>query len=240
MSKKTTKRYNFLYGQSYLLNLGIEFKFLDELESLFIVKSEKLGFLLRKKYRLQADGITDITEKIGFLFLAIDYIKRLEGKDQVRLIKYHFYNFVYDCKACLDSIAVVLNHQLKLGFKGGERDFRHWKFREALKTSSRFFKDFSKRFGKWCDNIVEYRDRIIHQVGVPVFQVGAGHPNETWKPSLPQCIPRQPISVYDISSGMKPDPIEIVSFCEKSIKKTMEIAGITMSEIYSNITEQRS
>ena len=234
MCAQTKKTYNFLYGQSYLLNLGIELKFLDELESLFIVKKEK-RIQFRRDYRVQTQCVMDISEKIGFLYLALDYIKQLEGKGgyNFRLIKYHFYNFVYDCKACLDSIAVLLNHQLNLGFKGGKRDFREGKFRRALERKSTFFKDFSSKFGSWCDAVIEYRDRIIHQIGVPVFQAAAGHPDEAWKPSLPHCIPKKAISSIDIYivSGKKLEYVEIVSFCEDSVKKIMDIAEMAFSEV---------
>lgn len=234
MDEHRQKAYNVLYGESYLLNLGIEFKFLDKLENLFVIKKER-SFLFRKDYAVQAQCIIDISEKIGFLHLALDYIRQLEGKQySTRLTKYHFYNFVYDCKACLDSIAVLLNHQLRLGFRGGKRDFRFDNFRRKLEKG-KFFQDFSSRFGHWCDEIIEYRKRIIHQIGVPVFQVGAGHPDETWKPSLPLCIPKEAISSIDIALGKKFEPIQITTFCQDSIKKIMDIAEITLREIHENI-----
>jgi hypothetical protein len=228
--------YNFLYGESYLLNLGTKLKFLDELESLFIVKKEK-QVLVRRNYRIQTQCVTDISEKIGFLYLALDYIKQLEGKGgySSRLIKYHFYNFVYGCKACLDSIAVLLNQQLNLGFKGGDRDLRRKNFRLALETKSTFFKDFSSKFGSWCDAVVAYRDRIIHQIGVPVFQATAGHPDEAWKPSLPHCIPKRAISYVDFLSDIKVEYVEIVTFCQDSVKNIMSIAENALAEIYDNI-----
>jgi len=238
MCAQTKKPYNFLYGQSYLLNLGIELKFLDELESVFIVKREK-QIDVRRDYRVQTLGVMDISEKIGFLYLALDYIKQLEGKGgyNFKLIKYHFYNFVYDCKACLDSIAVLLNHQLNLGFKGGKRDFRKTKFRRALETKSKFLKDFSNKFGGWCDAVIEYRDRIIHQIGVPVFQAGAGDPEKLWKPSLPHCIPKEAISAIEFlpRAHKKLEYVEIVIFCEDSIKKIMDVAEMALSEVYDNV-----
>jgi len=235
MCAQIKKPSNFLYGQSFLPNLGIELKFLDEFESFFIIKKEK-GIQVKREYSVQTQCVIDISEKIGFLYLALDYIKQLEGKGgQVKLIKYHFYNFVYYCKACLDSIAVLLNHQLNLGFKGGERDFRKVKFRQALETKSTFFKDFSSKFGSWCDAIIEYRKRIIHQIGVPVWTEAAGHPDEAWKPSLPQCIPKRAVSLIDLISREKCEGVEIIFFCQDNIKKIMDTAEMAFSEIYENI-----
>ena len=247
MCPQTKKPYNLLYGQSYLQKLGIELKFLDELESLFIIKEALPRFRVRSNYRVQTQCVIDISEKIGFLYLALDYIKQLEGEGKRynwRLIKYHFYNFVYDCKACLDSIAVLLNHQLNLGFKGGNRDFRKTEFRRALEKKSTFFKDFSSKFSSWCDGIIEYRDRIIHQIGVGVFQVPEVYPHAVWNErataSLPYCIDKKAISFIermsmDFSEIAKVGHVEIVTFCEEAVKNTMDIAEMALSEIYNNI-----
>ena len=242
-----TEKPSLLYGQSYLHNLGIELKFLDELESLFIIKKALPRIQVRRDYRVQTQCVIDISEKIGFLYLALDYIKQLEGRGERynwRLIKYHFYNFVYDCKACLDSIAVLLNHQLNLGFKGGKRDFREGKFRGALETKSKFFKDFSSKFGSWCDAVIEYRDRIIHQIGVPVFKVPEVYPYAVWNEramaTLPYCIPKKAISFIKLmsmraSERAKLEHVEIVTFCEENVKKIMDIAEMALSEIYDSI-----
>lgn len=233
-----TGKPSFLYGQSYLQNLGIELKFLDELENLFIRRSkEKIH--VRRDYRVQTECIIDISEKIGFLYLALDYVKQLDSEI---LIKYHFYNFVYDCKACLDSIAVLLNHQLNLGFKGGERDFRHGKFCRALETRSTYLKDFSSKFGSWCNAIIEFRKRIIHQIGVFVFQqaaLGGSPPTEEVlmrKPFLPYCVPRRAISLIErVYGGKTVESVEIVTFCQDNIKKIMDITEIALSEVYDSI-----
>ena len=241
MCAQTKKPFNFLYGQSYLHNLGIELKLLDELESLFIIEKEDAQIQVRHDYRVQTQCVIDISEKIGFLYLALDYIKQLEVKGDYmpthRLIKYHFYNFVYDCKACLDSIAVLLNHQLDLGFKGGNRDFRKMKFRRALEKKSAFFKDFSSKFGSWCDAVIEYRDRIMHRIGVSVFKVWRG---ERTTATLRYRILKKAISfIEEMSMGTreraKLEHVEIVTFCEESVKKIIDIAEMALSEIYNNI-----
>ena len=231
--------YNILYGQSYLLNLGIKLKFLDEFESLFVVKGEKRIHHL-PDYRVQTECVMDISEKIGLLYLAFDYIKGCEHAPySSRLIKYHFYSFVFNCKACLDSMAVLLNHQLKLGFKGGKRDFRNGQFRQVIETKTTFLKDFSNRFGSWCDGIIAYRDRIIHQIGVPIFKAGAGPPEELWS-SSPYCIPKKPKSlIHIVKRTKKLEYVEILPFCQNSIKKVMEIAEMTFSEVHENITKTK-
>lgn len=227
--------YKILYGQSYLLNLGIKLKFLEEFESLFIVKDEKRIHYL-PDYKVQTECIMDISEKIGFLYLALDYIKGCEHEHNSRLTKYHFYTFVFNCKACLDSMAVLLNHQLKLGFKGGKRDFRNGQFRQAIETKSTFLRDFSNRFGSWCEGIINYRDRIIHQIGVPVFITGPGPPEKLG--AFSYCVPKKPKSQIDIVKRTKKlDHVEILPFCRNSIKRIMEIAEITFSEVHENITK---
>ncbi len=185
----------------------------------------------------------DISEKMGLLYLALDYIKGCEHAPySSRLVKYHFYSFVFNCKACLDSMAVLLNNQLKLGFKGGKRDFRNGQFRQVMEIKSKFLKGFTNRFGSWCDNIITYRDRIIHQIGVPVFKAGAGPSEESWHAyaSMPYCIPKKPKSVIDIAKRTKKlGYVEILPFCQNSIKKVMEIAEMTFSEVHENIATKK-
>ena len=136
-------------------------------------------------------------------------------------------------------MAVLLNHQLKLGFKGGKRDFRNGQFRQVIETKSTFLKDFSNKFSSWCDGIIAYRDRIIHQIGVPIFKAGAGAAEELWS-SLPYCIPKKPKSLVDITKRTKKlEYVEILPFCQNSIKKVMEIAEMTFSEVYENITKTK-
>lgn len=232
-------KYNILYGQSYLLNLGIKLKYLDELESHFVNRTKK-GILIKRDFRFQTQCVTDISEKIGFLHLSLDYIKQYEGKGgfNFRSIKYHFYNFVYNCKACLDSIAVLLNHQLNLGFKGGNRDFRKSIFINKLQAKSGYFKDFKSRFGKWCENIIDYRDRIIHTIGVPVFKAGPGHPSKGWKPYLKHFVPKKAISFMDIKPGVPLERVEIITFCNETIEKMMDIVERALTEVYKNINPE--
>jgi hypothetical protein len=128
-----------------------------------------------------------------------------------------------------------LNHQLALGFKGGSRDFRKMKFRSGLKNKSVFFKDFTSKFGTWCDETISYRDRIIHQVGVPVFTVGKGPPEKMWRPSLPHHIPKRATPAFEHTPGKKMPYIDVLGFCEQAISKTMAIVELCLSEIYHNI-----
>jgi hypothetical protein len=138
---------------------------------------------------------------------------------------------------------VLLNHQLNLGFKGGKRDFRHGRFCRALKTKSTYFKDFSSNFGSWCDAVVAYRDSIIHQIGVPVFQeasFGGAPPEEVIKrkPSPPYCVPKRAIPMIDMLDK-KVETVEIITFCQDSIKKIMDITGMALAEIYDSIKSAR-
>ena len=240
------KTYNFLYSQSYLLTLGIKMKYLDELEVLLVPREENKP-MFRKGYMQQTQGIMDICEKIGFLHLALEYMVEIEEKGAgQRLAKYHFYNFIYHCKACLDSIAVLLNHQLNLGFSGGKIDFRNMSFVQKLQQIGVFTKDFWKKFGQWITRIIDYRDAIIHRVSVPVLFVGNGPPSHI---SLPHSyyVPKKPYSIVKLVApswfSLPKEKrtkffLKIRDFCEQSIENIVKIAEMAFAEVYEKVKEQ--
>lgn len=223
-------------------------KYLDELEVLFVPREENKP-MFRREYRQQAQGIIDICEKIGFLHLALEYIVEIEEKGAgQRLAKYHFYNFIYNCKACLDSIAVLLNHQLNLGFSGGKVDFRNMSFVLKLQQAGVFTKDVWKKFGQWIARIIEYRDAIIHRVGVPVLFVGNGPPPSYINPPHSYYVPKKPYSIVKLvnrSWFSLPKErrtkffLKIRDFCERSIENITKIAEMAFAEVYEKVADHK-
>lgn len=82
---------------------------------------------------------------------------------------------VTDClihtKSALDSIAVFLNDFLKLGWKGGQRDFKLKPFRESVYKKDLFFKSQIKKLEPWFTNLQNIRDEWIHIKAVKSLSV---------------------------------------------------------------------
>jgi hypothetical protein len=137
-------------------------------------------------------NLKDLTEKLGFVVLSYDILrenKKLDNEiiklpDEVRgqkfriqrktnkfrLDKYYWYNFIIYTKACLDSIAVTLNSFFGFGFVGGQIDFGKAKF--VMKVSSLpSFAKCAQVYGKWVQQIVDYRDAIIHQKSIDIMSL---------------------------------------------------------------------
>lgn len=221
-------------------------KYLDELEALLVPREDNKP-MFRKEYKQQTQQIMDICEKIGFLHLALAYIIEIEEKGAgQRLAKYHFYNFIYYSKACLDSIAVLLNYQLNLGFGGGKRDFRNMSFVQKLQQIGLFTKDIWNKFGQWITSIIIYRDAIIHRLSVPVLFVGNGYPPSHIRLPHSYYVPKRPYPLVKLVSpswfSMPKEKrteffLKIRDTCEQGIENITKIAEIAFAEVYEKLKE---
>lgn len=177
-----------LYGQSLLRQTNIKLKYLDEIAT-NIMKPEideeniqtKMEFLDVNLNAVIYSSIIDISEKLGFLFFSWNQITDFENhRDYFEdmpyqrmfspLIKFHLYNFIYNAKAVLDSISVLLNDLYKLGFSGGDRDLaRNTKFRSKVFNKNRTIKRLYEINEDRFNTLLKYRDAVIHRKSIMVF-----------------------------------------------------------------------
>lgn len=135
LSKNKSSTY-FLYGQSTLRKFGIEFKKLEEITPLILTKERKEKYDEIKPIsgsEYYVDQIQDICEKFDFLRVCNTTLQHLEKhrEEGVFVIhneeaKFFFYMFIYNLKALMDSISILLKIIFKLTqFK--KRSNRHHK-----------------------------------------------------------------------------------------------------------------
>lgn len=77
---------------------------------------------------------------------------------------------VTDClihtKSALDSMAVFLTNLLELKARGGERDFKHTKFRWSIAKKDPKLGDRIKKYNSWFMELREIRDEWIHRSSI--------------------------------------------------------------------------
>lgn len=77
---------------------------------------------------------------------------------------------VTDClihtKSALDSMAVFLTNLLELKARGGERDFKHTKFRWSIAKKDPKLGDQIKKYNSWFMELREIRDEWIHRSSI--------------------------------------------------------------------------
>jgi hypothetical protein len=191
-------------------------------------------------YDLQS-GLKDVTEKLGFVLLARDLMKQVRIQKMKHFgmyEKYHFYNFIIYSKATLDSIAITLNDFFGLGFAGGGIDFGKGNFVVKLESSFPKFQNLSRRYGKWIERIVSYRNVIIHQKSIEVYKSNKG---------ILQ-IPEEPLSEHDPWKRLpeneqkklheKLNLVSLNNFIDASIKNLFGIVGLMSGEILIELTRR--
>jgi len=171
----------FLYGQSTLRRFNIKFEVLGKITP-FILKTESF-----KKVQIispisgcefYVEQIQDICEKLDFLRVCLTTINHLEKHIDsgvfvfhVEEAKFFFYTFIYNLKALMDSISMLLREIFKLSsFRKGNIDIvRKQQYREAVSQSSSQINQFLRENANWLSIILEFRDRLIHRHRIPIF-----------------------------------------------------------------------
>lgn len=162
-----------LCGYSYAYwRTGYKPQVFDEFEKILIIHDRLKPHFVEpnpKHYDL-VEQIIDSFGKLGYLFLSKDRIKEVNGKiNQGHLYVYYYtYNFIYDCKSFLDSIAVILNSYYELGKNEGDIDLKKGKFRDEVCNKQPKLRNTMKQYQKWFDNVVKWRDSLIHKFSVPI------------------------------------------------------------------------
>lgn len=124
--------------------------------------------------------------KLGFMFLARNYVKRLKSKQDSHIyLTYHFFNFVFDTKSFLDAVAMILNYFYNLGYAKGDIDFKKTSFFKSLnKKSPNLGKEISKH-KKWLYDVIKWRDSLIHRLSPLIETVNDEAKNDFLIPSEP-------------------------------------------------------
>jgi len=116
------------------------------------------------------EQIIDSYGKLGFLFYSRDRIREVNGKVTASHVFVHYYltNFIYDCKAYLDSVAVMLNDFYKIGKSGGEIDFYFNSFRNIVIEKEPELTDIIQELESWFIKVYNWRRDLIHKYTSPV------------------------------------------------------------------------
>ena len=208
-----------LYLYSYLNNTKYYPKSIEDLENLLVKKINDKGNYMILDTNL-ANFLHDILLKLGFMCLAKDNLMKTKLTEQ-DLIQNHydFHNFVYDTKALLDSISMMLNHFYKLGSKGGTIDLSKDTFLNELdKKNSVLFEQIKKQ-KKWINEVVDWRLKLIHRLSTLVapFKTANDPPG---KVSL--MVTTQPEPLFSlkkfVDNGGKSQ--EVIPLCQEWIKES--------------------
>jgi uncharacterized protein YozE (UPF0346 family) len=174
---------DFLYGQSTLRRFNIKFEILGKIAPL-ILETEPLkegnGQIITpvSGCKFYLEQIQDICEKLDFLRVCLHTVKHLEKHIDdgvfvfhVEETKFFFYTFIYNLKALMDSISMLLKEIFNLvSFNKGKIDIiRNQKFREALSQWSPTISQFFEENVKWTSKLLKFRDRLIHINRIPIF-----------------------------------------------------------------------
>lgn len=116
----------------------------------------------------------DAYEKLGYMLYAEKSIKEIDSKIKYYdlVIQYHVSNFIFNCKAFLDSISNAIYHAFDLDIKKDVNiDITRPEFiRKLIKKNSRIA-DKIKHFLDWAKYIVAYRTALIHKYRFFSFSV---------------------------------------------------------------------
>lgn len=161
-----------LCAYSYAWRAGYKPQAFDRLEPILIVENTDPRSEFTHVYT-DIDLIEQIIDsfgKLGFLFYSRDRIQELNGKVRASHVYVHFYlyNFIYDSKAYLDSIAVMLNDFYQIGERGGKIDFKYGLFRNKVIENEPRLTDIINELEPWFIKVYNWRRDLIHRFSSPV------------------------------------------------------------------------
>ena len=163
-----------LYSQSYLGQIGGPLNNLEPLvgEINRLRKSrgrdaEEVRGELRiiSEYRY-LEYLSDAIDKLGFLYFTRDKLK--ESK-HVATSKYYVFNFIFDCKAFLDTISSLINYHWELGQRGGDIDLSKPDFVKSVGLKNPTLLKDVQNLEKWIKWIQTWRVNLIHRQGLFMY-----------------------------------------------------------------------
>lgn len=177
--------------------------------------------------------ISDLLEKLGFLYFARDQIKNIENSRPhwepigVMSVKYHVYNFIFDCKAFLDALAGLLNYHFNLGFREGSRlDFNKREFRQKLASTNAELSRAIEKHLEWIRELSDWRIKLIHRHGILVFG-----PFTEYRYSLP----KKPLRYTEYYVAQENGSQYCVDFCRRYIEHAQKIFDVSCKAILKQL-----
>lgn len=161
-----------LCGYSYAWRVGYKPQAFERLEKMLIIEKSDPDSAETHIFT-DIDLIEQIIDsygKLGFLFLSRDCIIEVNGKVPAShvLVHYYLYNFIYDCKAYLDSVAIMLNDFYSIGKRGGSIDLKLSSFRDEVIHKAPKLKKIIKKHENWFDTVASWRRDLIHRFSSPI------------------------------------------------------------------------
>ena len=237
-------KYSFLCGQSYAWQVGYKPKTFDDLEKKLIIKdTSKEADIPMFKFTnpVLVGQIQDCYQKLGFLFFSRDAIRSINGihENQHVLLPYYLYNFIFDGKAFLDAVAVLLNDFYIIGKIGGEIDFKFGSFRDEVIKREPKLKKYCTEKIKWFDDVISWRESLIHKFSTLISPyVESARPFSEWPTSedldmlarTPCKMLREPRPIYvgardldELRKKYGTPYMEIDPFCTEWINNSCEL-----------------
>ncbi len=202
---------------------------IKKLDELLIIKTPQGIFVKDMEI---ADYINNLIVKFGFMLIAKNYLEKSIHGDQPETT-FFLSNFIYDSKAFLDAVTILLNHFYQVGLTGGDIDFRKGKFLEELGKHASQIASQIKKQQEWIGEVVKWRDALIHRSSVAAINYSPA--DETGKQPKDNIVkmPLKPTSIFELikTSGFKDKMVveqDIPSFCANWIKQAEMMSNITL------------
>ena len=141
---------------------------------------ENLGIIMQEKENVKTDEqVNHILKKLGYMMLAKDCLTK-PNVTHIPSIWHDFIfnNFVYDTKAFLDSVAVVLNELLLLDAKSSDIDLGKESFLNKISAKNETLANNIRSQKKWIKDVVMWRTNLIHRLTTVVIPKYPGDPEE--------------------------------------------------------------
>ncbi len=243
LGKSRTVAETALYGQSYLLQLPLKIRTLEQIAP-YLVRFDKETVIFNSRYSDVTESIEDMLEKLGFMALALSYIKGGTGPT-FKIVKYHTYNFIYHAKSFLDAVAVCLNKVLRLGFEGRHVDFRNEKFVQKVQERSKHLRELSNTYGRWIRRIISYRDPLIHRKTIPILFAfdKAGKPtDDDVLAAKTLFVPKKPVTFIEhvrlLQQGKfraRQELEDVAAFCEEGLSLMHRMLENVLEEVADTV-----
>jgi hypothetical protein len=213
---------------------GITVKGLDLLSTIVIMPD---GISAKKQFVLEFELISGIMQKLGHQHLAYDSIADLHSNQSVepdyRKVEYHFDYFIIVTKSTFDLVAHLINRILKLGFSGRNIDLSSAGFRNDTLKESHQLGTILNSHQSWINQITNLRVALEHHKVIPIFFTSNKHgPPPRVIAGGKLHFAQEGLSLSEMIEllqlkGKLPKTIEVLSFCNDSLRNTMEIVEDT-------------
>lgn len=170
--KGESTEFNPVYVQSYLGAIGWN----RELVSLIQNHLETSGEGMSRVFAdARLGGIQNTLEKLGMIYLGKELMdQEARGSTSMGqlLTKFHLYHWLYDCVACLDAVACMLNATHRLD--STRKVAMNKTFIELLAKKNESLSRLIKENYGWMKELKRMRDNVIHRESPLITGGGAG------------------------------------------------------------------